>query len=62
VGPPLTHVASRVYIAGKFPNTPDHMREFISRPHVADPTIAMPEMGIPDQDVRDIAAYLYTLR
>ena len=62
VGPPLTHVASRSYIAGKLTNTPDNMERFIARPHSADPSIAMPEMGIPQQDVRDIAAYLYTLR
>jgi cytochrome c2 len=62
VGPPLTHVASRAYIGGRLVNTPENMRGFIARPHGADPGIAMPEMGIPDQDVRDIAAYLYTLR
>jgi cytochrome c2 len=62
VGPSLAHVASRAYIAGKLTNTPDHMMAFIARPHNADPNIAMPEMGIPDPSVRDIAAYLYTLR
>jgi cytochrome c len=62
VGPPLTHIASRAYIAGKLTNTPENMMRFIERPHGADPNIAMPEMGIPDPDVRDIAAYLYTLR
>ena len=62
VGPPLAHVASRGYIAGKLTNTPEHMESFIAKPHGADPSIVMPEMGIPEQDVRDIAAYLYTLR
>jgi cytochrome c oxidase assembly factor CtaG/cytochrome c2 len=62
VGPPLTHLASRTYIAGKLTNTPDNLRAFIAHPHAAERSIAMPEMGIPDQDARDICAYLYTLR
>jgi cytochrome c2 len=62
VGPPLTRIASRAYIGGKLTNTPEHMKSFIAKPHAADPNIAMPDMGIPERDVRDIAAYLYTLR
>jgi putative membrane protein len=62
VGPPLTHLASRAYIAGKLTNTPDNLRDFIARPHAQDPQIAMPETGLSDRDARDICAYLYTLR
>jgi cytochrome c2 len=62
VGPPLDHIASRVYVAGKRTNTPENLMDFIARPHGTDRAIAMPDMGIPERDVRDIAAYLYTLR
>ncbi|HSD71590.1 MAG TPA: cytochrome c oxidase assembly protein [Thermoanaerobaculia bacterium] len=62
VGPSLERIASRVYIAGSVTNTPQNMMRFIAHPHGVDPQTVMPEMGIPDRDVRDIAAYLYTLR
>ncbi|HEY2797862.1 MAG TPA: c-type cytochrome [Thermoanaerobaculia bacterium] len=62
VGPPLDHLASRVYIAGHVPNTPANLMRFLAHPHGTDRQTAMPEMGIPDRDVRDLAAYLYTLR
>ena len=62
VGPSLDHVASRAYIAGRLPNNPENLMRFIAHPHSVERETAMPEMGIPEQDVRDIAAYLYTLR
>jgi cytochrome c2 len=62
VGPPLDHIASRAYIAGHVPNTPANMMRFLANPHGTDRQTVMPEMGIPDRDVRDLAAYLYTLR
>ena len=61
VGPPLDRIASRAYIAGRTTNTPENMMRFLAHPHGTDPQTAMPEMGIPDRDVRDLAAYLYTL-
>jgi cytochrome c oxidase assembly factor CtaG/cytochrome c551/c552 len=62
VGPPLDRIASRAYIAGRRMNTPQNLMAFVKHPHGVDGRIAMPEMGIPDGDVRDIAAYLYTLK
>jgi cytochrome c len=62
VGPPLTSVGSRVYLAGRVPNTPDNITKWIQHPHAIDDKTAMPETGVTDQDARDIAAYLYTLR
>jgi|SRR5438128_373805 len=62
VGPPLDRIASRVYIAGSVPNTPQNLMRFLGHPHGPHPTTAMPEMRIPERDLRDIAAYLYTLR
>jgi cytochrome c oxidase assembly factor CtaG/cytochrome c2 len=62
VGPPLDGVATRVYIAGHVPNTPGNLQDFIRNPHRHDPLTVMPEAGVTEQDARDLAAYLYTLR
>jgi cytochrome c2 len=62
VGPPLEGVATRVYIAGHVPNTPGNLQDFIRYPHRHDPLTVMPETGVTEQDARDLAAYLYTLR
>jgi cytochrome c2 len=62
VGPPLDRIAVRQYLAGHLPNTPDNMIRWIQAPQTVDPRNVMPNMGVTDQDARDIAAFLYTLR
>jgi cytochrome c2 len=62
VGPPLEGVASRVYLAGILPNTPEHMAAFIRAPHKAEPKTAMPDLGVTEAHARDMVAYLYTLK
>jgi cytochrome c2 len=62
VGPPLNQFADRIYIAGRLPNTPENLMLWIQKPQQVVPNNAMPDMGISEQDSRDIAAYLYTLR
>jgi cytochrome c2 len=62
VGPPLNGIGDRQYIAGELPNTAANMMRWIQHPHAVEPKTAMPEMGVTEQDSRDIAAYLYTLR
>lgn len=62
VGPPLTNIASRVYLAGQLPNTPDNMKKWIRAPQSVEKGTAMPNLNVSDRDARDIAAYLYTLR
>jgi cytochrome c len=62
VGPPLIHWSRRVYIAGELPNTPQNLEKWIQHPPQIEPKTAMPDMGVTEQDSRDIAAYLYTLR
>jgi cytochrome c1 len=62
VGPPLTGVGNRTYIAGELPNTPANLMTWIQHPHAVEPHTVMPEMGVTEADSRDIAAYLYTLR
>jgi putative membrane protein len=62
VGPPLTQVGLRTYLAGRITNTPENLIQWIKHPRSIDEKTAMPETGVNDQDGRDIAAYLYTLR
>ena len=62
VGPPLTNVARRLYLAGHIENTPENMLRWLQHPRRLDERTAMPDMGVTERDSRDIAAYLYTLR
>jgi cytochrome c len=62
VGPPLFFFSRRTYIAGELPNTPDNLVKWIRSPHSVEPGTAMPELGLSEQQARDVAAYLYTLR
>lgn len=62
VGPSLAGMASRQYIAGVIPNTPANMLRWLRHPTQVDPLTAMPDLGVSEQDARDIAAFLYTLR
>lgn len=62
VGPPLDQVAKRAYLAGRLPNSPANMMQWIQHPQRIDPGQVMPEMGVTDREARDIAAFLYTLR
>lgn len=62
VGPPLSQVAARVYIAGRLPNTPGNLIRWIQHPQQIDPGQVMPEMGVSEREARDIAAFLYTLQ
>ena len=62
VGPSLDHMASRSFIAGKFPNNPQTMIDWLQNPPKYDSQTAMPNLGVTPSDSRDIAAYLYTLK
>lgn len=62
VGPPLTHMARRAYIAGRLPNAAQNMIEWVRFPQRVAPGDAMPDLGVSEKEARDIAAYLYTLR
>lgn len=62
VGPPLTQVAGRSYIGGVLKNSPENMMRWIRDPQGVDHLTAMPNLGVSDQDARDIASYLYTLK
>ncbi len=62
VGPPLTAITRRAYLAGRVANNPRDMMRWIQHPQKLEPGTVMPEMNVTDQDARDITAYLYTLR
>lgn len=62
IGPRLDGIGQRYYIAGELPNTPGNLMLWIEHPRQVEPLTAMPEMGVNEQESRDIAAYLYTLR
>jgi cytochrome c len=62
VGPPLTQVASRAYVGGVLTNSPENMMRWIRDPRAVDSLTAMPTLGVSDQEARDIASYLYTLK
>ena len=62
VGPPLAGIASRRLIAGELPNTTEAMVRWLRDPQRIDPKTAMPALGVSEQDARDMAAYLATLR
>ncbi|XSG82019.1 MAG: c-type cytochrome [Methyloligella sp. ZOD6] len=61
VGPPLHHMANRVFIAGKLRNSPENMVRWIENPQAVSPGNAMPDMGLTERQARDITAYLATL-
>jgi cytochrome c1 len=62
VGPPLEHIGSRTIIAGLLPNTPENLERWLENPQAIVPGNAMPNMELTDDDAKDVAAYLYTLR
>jgi cytochrome c len=62
VGPPLTNIGDRMYLAGQLPNTPQNMMRWMRDPQTIERDTAMPDMNVSEGDARDIAAYLYTLR
>jgi cytochrome c2 len=62
VGPPLEGIGSRVFLGGVLPNSPENMARFIREPAAFAPRTAMPAMGVTEDQARDMAAYLATLR
>jgi len=62
VGPNLQGIATRAYIAGVIPNTPENMIRWIMDPPSVDDKTAMPNLHVTAAQARDIAAYLYTLQ
>jgi cytochrome c oxidase subunit II len=63
VGPNLTHVASRQYIAaGSLQNTRDHLRSWITDPQQFKPGIRMPMNTYSDDDLNALVSYIESLK
>jgi cytochrome c len=58
VGPPLTTLAGRRYIAGLLPATAGNIARWIQHPQQIKPGTIMPDLGVTKRDARDITAYL----
>jgi cytochrome c oxidase assembly factor CtaG/cytochrome c551/c552 len=61
VGPPLSGIADRLFIAGRLQNNVDNLVKWITNPQSVSPGTAMPNMGISRDDAAKIAHYLETL-
>jgi cytochrome c len=61
-GPPLNGIATRRYVGGVLPNTPENLVQWIRDPQGASPMSAMPDLGVTEGDALDMIAYLYTLQ
>lgn len=61
-GPPLVLYGRRTFIAGEFPNTTENLVKWIMSPPSMKPKTAMPALGVSEEQARDAAAYLYTLK
>ena len=61
--PDLTHVASRTRLAaGRLPNTPVNLAEWIADPQKFKAGANMPVHLLPDDDLKALVAYLETLK
>jgi len=61
-GPSLAGFGARATIAGVLANTPEHLVDWLRDPQRYVPGGAMPTEVRSEQDTRDAAAYLQTLR
>ncbi|WP_250516836.1 c-type cytochrome [Caballeronia sp. INDeC2] len=59
VGPTLQRIGEGAYIAGKLPNSPENLQQWMRFPQRIVPGNAMPDLDVTEPDARDIAAYLY---
>ena len=63
IGPNLTHLGSRTSIASDtLANTPRNLAAWISDPQAIKPGVLMPDLGLNHAQVRDVVAYLESLR
>lgn len=62
LAPPLNFFSRRTFIAGEIPNTPQNLVRWLKDPPSVEPGTAMPNLGLSDEQARDIAAYLLSLR
>ena len=58
---PLAQWRKRSYIAGRLPNRPEVLVQWIAAPQSLVPGTAMPSMGVSPADAQAMAAYLFSL-
>lgn len=62
VGPPLTHFSERSFIAGQLANTEENLARWVRDPQEVEPGTAMPNLGVSEEDAKNIAAYITTIK
>jgi cytochrome c oxidase subunit II len=63
IGPNLTHVGSRTSLAADtIPNTPKELAAWIRNPQAIKPGVVMPDLGLSRKHVKELVAYLESLR
>jgi cytochrome c oxidase subunit II len=62
IGPPLTHVASRMRLGGDLPNTPENMALWVNEPQSVKPGNRMPDQHLSAPEVQALTAYMESLR
>lgn len=62
VGPRLAGFAEQNLIGGSLPNRPDVLAGFVRNAPLWLPEAGMPAMPLSEEEARDVAAYLYTLK
>jgi cytochrome c2 len=62
VGPPLTLMGKRVFVAGLLRNTPQNLAAWVLEPQRFVPGNAMPSTGLTESEALGVAAYLETIR
>jgi cytochrome c2 len=62
VGPPLTDMGRRIFIAGVLRNTPENLAAFVLDPQRFVRGVAMPATGLTPHEAADVAAYVESLR
>jgi cytochrome c2 len=62
VGPPLTLMGKRIFVAGLLRNTPKNLAAWVLDPQRYVPGNAMPSTGLTASEALDVAAYLETIR
>lgn len=58
VGPPLSDMWQRVYVAGVVPNTDENLRRWIRSPTTLKPQTTMPDLGVGEMHAALMAWYL----
>jgi cytochrome c oxidase subunit II len=62
IGPPLTHVASRMRLGGDRANTPENMALWVNDPQSIKPGNRMPDQHLAAAEVQALTAYMESLR